>query len=50
MVWQYLGNEINRVNAYRQLMLYAPDDPRIDDDIRQRLGGAQLRGGLFEME
>ena len=50
VVWQYLGNEINRVNAYRQLMLYAPDDPRIDDDIRQRLGGAQLRGGLFEME
>ena len=50
VVWQYLGNEINRVNAYRQLMLYAPDDARIDDDIRQRLGGAQLRGGLFEME
>jgi len=50
VVWQYLGNEINRVNAYRQLMLYSPDDPRIDDDIRQRLGGAQLRGGLFEME
>ena len=50
VVWQYLGHEINRVNAYRQLMLYAPDDPRIDDDVRQRLSGAQLRDGLFEME
>ncbi|MGQ7960066.1 helix-turn-helix domain-containing protein [Pseudomonas sp. SP16.1] len=50
VVWQYLGHEINRVNAYRQLMLYAPDDARIDDDIRQRLAGAQLRDGLFEME
>lgn len=50
VVWQYLGSEINRVNAYRQVMLYAPDDPRIDDDIRQRLGGAQLREGLFEIE
>ncbi|GIZ10776.1 helix-turn-helix transcriptional regulator [Pseudomonas sp. NCCP-436] len=50
VVWHYLGSEINRVNAYRQLMLYAPDDPRIDDDIRQRLAGAKLRDGLFEME
>ena len=31
-------------------MLYAPDDARIDDDIRQRLCGAQLRDGLLEME
>ncbi|OEC34089.1 Cro/C1-type HTH DNA-binding domain-containing protein [Pseudomonas cuatrocienegasensis] len=50
VVWQYLGAEINRVNAYRQVMLYPPDDPRIDDDIRQRLSGAQLRDGLFEIE
>lgn len=50
VVWHYLGDEINRVNAYRQLMLYAPDDPRIDDDIRERLAGAKLREGLFEME
>lgn len=50
VVWDYLGGEINRVNAYRQVMLYAPDDPRIDDDIRQRLAGAQIRDGLFEIE
>ena len=50
VVWQYLGNEINRVNAYRQLMLYAPDDARIDDDIRQRLSGTQLHDGLFVLE
>ncbi|WP_263147189.1 helix-turn-helix transcriptional regulator [Pseudomonas sp. RIT-PI-AD] len=50
VVWDYLGTEINRVAAYRQVMLYAPDDPRIDDDIRQRLAGARMRHGLFEIE
>lgn len=50
VVWDYLGTEINRVNAYRQVMLYSPDDPRIDADIRQRLAGAHLRDGLFEIE
>lgn len=50
VVWEYLGAEINRVNAYRQVMLYSPDDPRIDADIRQRLAGAQIRHGLFEIE
>jgi transcriptional regulator with XRE-family HTH domain len=50
VVWEYLGPEINRVNAYRQVMLYSPDDPRLDADVRQRLGGAQIRDGLFEIE
>jgi transcriptional regulator with XRE-family HTH domain len=42
--------EINRVAAYRQLRLYRPDDPRIDDDVRQRLDVAPLKNGLFEIE
>jgi hypothetical protein len=50
VVWDYLGTDINRVNAYRQVMLYSPDDPRIDADIRERLAGAQIRHGLFEIE
>jgi transcriptional regulator with XRE-family HTH domain len=50
VVWEYLGQEINRVNAYRQVMLYSPDDPRIDADIRPRLAGAHIRNGLFEIE
>jgi transcriptional regulator with XRE-family HTH domain len=50
VVWEYLGTQINRVNAYRQVMLYSPDDPRIDVDIRERLSGAQIRHGLFEIE
>jgi transcriptional regulator with XRE-family HTH domain len=50
VVWEYLGTEINRVNAFRQAMLYSPDDPRIDADIRERLAGAQIRHGLFEIE
>jgi transcriptional regulator with XRE-family HTH domain len=50
VVWDYLGADINRVNAYRQVMLYSPDDPRIDADIRERLAGAQIRHGLFEIE
>ena len=50
VVWEYLGPEINRVNAYRQIMLYRPDDPRIDLDIRQRLTVEPLKNGLFEIE
>ncbi|MWV14705.1 helix-turn-helix domain-containing protein [Pseudomonas sp. L-22-4S-12] len=50
VVWEYLGPEINRVNAYRQIMLYRPDDPRIDADIRQRLTVEPLKNGLFEIE
>lgn len=48
VVWEFLGEEINRVNAYRQVMLYHPDDPRIDDDIRQRLMIGPVNNGLFE--
>ena len=50
VVWEYLGQEINRVSAYRQVMLYRPDDARIDEDIRQRLAAAPVRNGLFEIE
>jgi hypothetical protein len=49
VVWDYLGNEINRVNAYRQVMLYSPDDPRIAEDIRQKLSSAEIRHGLLEV-
>ncbi|MCB2636721.1 hypothetical protein KQ757_15455, partial [Listeria monocytogenes] len=31
VVWEYLGAEITRINAYRQVLLYRPDDPRIDE-------------------
>ena len=50
VVWEYLGAEINRISAYRQVRLYAPDDPRIDADVRQRLADAPLKNGLFEIE
>ena len=50
VVWEYLGAEINRISAYRQVRLYAPDDPRLDDDVRQRLADAPLKNGLFEIE
>ncbi|MGE8496016.1 MAG: helix-turn-helix domain-containing protein [Pseudomonas sp.] len=50
VVWEYLGTEINRISTYRQVMLYQPDDPRIDEDIRQRLAHAPVRDGLFEVE
>lgn len=50
VVWEYLGPEINRISAYRQVRLYRPDDPRIDDDVRQRLADTPLRNGLFEIE
>ena len=50
VVWEYLGEEINRINAYRQVRLYRPDDPRIDDDVRERLTVGPLSNGLFEIE
>ena len=50
VVWEYLGAEINRISAYRQVRLYRPDDPRIDADVRQRLDVAPLKNGLFEIE
>ena len=50
VVWEYLGTEINRINIYRQIMLYPPDDPRIDEDIRQRLTQAPVHDGLFEVQ
>ena len=50
VVWEYLGPEINRISAYRQVRLYRPDDARIDEDVRQRLNVAPLKDGLFEIE
>ncbi|MDX5371923.1 MAG: helix-turn-helix transcriptional regulator [Pseudomonadaceae bacterium] len=50
VVWEYLGAEINRISAFRQVRLYRPDDPRIDDDVRQRLAVGPLQNGLFEIE
>ncbi|MBC3411524.1 XRE family transcriptional regulator [Pseudomonas sp. SWRI107] len=50
VVWEYLGEEINRINAYRQVRLYRPDDVRIDDDIRERLSAGMISNGLFEIE
>lgn len=50
VVWEYLGEEINRINAFRQVRLYRPDDPRIDDDIRDRLSAGVISNGLFEIE
>ena len=44
------GEEINRINAYRQVRLYRPDDPRIDDDVRERLKAGPISNGLFEIE
>ncbi|PSS56933.1 helix-turn-helix transcriptional regulator [Pseudomonas sp. BBP2017] len=50
VVWEYLGTEINRISAYRQVKLYRPDDPRIDDDVRERLNVGPISDGLFELE
>lgn len=49
VVWDYLGTQINRVDAYRKVRLYQPDDPQIDDDLRQRLAQTQVVDGLFQI-
>ncbi|MNB60667.1 Helix-turn-helix domain protein [compost metagenome] len=47
VVWEYLGQEIDRVDAYRRVRLYKTDDCAIDDDLRARLAQAQVVEGLF---
>ncbi|WP_311885384.1 hypothetical protein [Pseudomonas sp. VD-NE ext] len=47
VVWEYLGQEINRVDAYRRVRLYKPYDCAIDDDLRARLAQTQVVEGLF---
>lgn len=47
VVWEYLGQEINRVIAFRRVRLYSLDDPAIDDDLRGRLAQTKVIDGLF---
>jgi len=47
VVWEYLGPEINRIDAYRRVRLYDVDDPVIDDDLRARLTQTKFVDGLF---
>ena len=47
VVWEYLGQEINRIDAYRKVRLYRTDDSSIDDDLRARLAQTQVVDGLF---
>ena len=47
VVWEYLGQEIDRAAAYRRVRLYNPDDCAIDADLRARLAQAQVVDGLF---
>lgn len=48
VVWDYLGTEIRRVNCYRQLGLFGPNDPAICADIREQLQAVKLEQGLFQ--
>jgi transcriptional regulator with XRE-family HTH domain len=47
VVWEYLGQEINRTNANRRVRLYSMNDPAIDDDLRGRLAQTKVVDGLF---
>ncbi|MDE1168824.1 MAG: helix-turn-helix transcriptional regulator [Pseudomonas sp.] len=49
VVWEYLGEQVNRVSAYRKVRLYRPDDPEIDADLRERLAQTQVVDGLFQI-
>jgi transcriptional regulator with XRE-family HTH domain len=50
VVWEFLGAEINRTNAYRQVRLYAVDDPGIDAQIRHQLQAGPMAHGLYEVQ
>ncbi|MGB8923599.1 MAG: helix-turn-helix transcriptional regulator [Pseudomonas sp.] len=47
VVWEFLGHDINRVDAYRRVRLYKPDDCAIDADLRARLAQARIVDSLF---
>ncbi|MGL6244900.1 helix-turn-helix domain-containing protein [Pseudomonas sp.] len=47
VVWEYLGQEINRIDAYRRVRLYDVNDPAIDEDLRARLAQTKVVHGLF---
>lgn len=47
VVWEYLGQEVNRIDAYCKVRLYRMDDPIIDDDLRGRLAQTRVVDGLF---
>jgi hypothetical protein len=49
VVWEFLGTQINRVSAYRKVRLYLPDDPELDDDLRERLAQTHMVDGLFQI-
>jgi len=49
VVWEFLGKDINRVEAYQRVRLYLPDDPEIDSDLRERLAQTQVVDGLFQI-
>jgi transcriptional regulator with XRE-family HTH domain len=49
VVWDYLGKEINRIEAYKRVRLYRPDDEAIDADLRKRLAETVVVDGLFKL-
>ncbi|WP_313550553.1 helix-turn-helix transcriptional regulator [Pseudomonas sp.] len=49
VVWEFLGKDIHRGAAYRRCGLYLPNDPALDEDLRQRLDQVQLTQNLFRI-
>jgi len=49
VVWDFLGKDINRIEAYRHVRLYHPDDPALDADLCERLSKTEIVNGLFKM-
>lgn len=49
VVWDFLGSDIGRHNAYRRVRLYRADAEELDDDLKGRLSQTQIVDGLFRL-
>lgn len=49
VVWEYLGSRPPRGQAYARIGLYDWQDPRLDDDLRQRLASATLVDRVYRL-
>ena len=49
VVWDFLGKDVCRLNAYRRVRLYGADDQEIDADLKTRLSQTQIIDGLFQI-
>ncbi|MFJ4192508.1 hypothetical protein [Pseudomonas sp. NPDC089534] len=49
VVWDSLGPDINRTEAFRRVKEYSADDQDLDADLKTRLSQGHMMGGMYRM-